>query len=94
MNGLVSLSEDITVQNADGSNAEILVVDWGGLSITNAGFVAIVVHVFSGNSFEGIEECKLSCEWNGTLFFDHDCSDVVGTGFFWGFAFKDDNGQW
>jgi len=28
------------------------------------------------------------------VFFEHDCSDVTGTGIFWGFAFKDDNGQW
>jgi len=43
MDGLVVLSEDVTTQTAGGSE-EFLVVDWGGLSVTNAGFVAIVVH--------------------------------------------------
>jgi len=45
MNGMVSLSEDVTVATADNTNAESLIVDWGGLSITDAGFVAIVAHV-------------------------------------------------
>jgi len=93
MNGLVSLSEDIKGGSSSGNN-EALTVDWGGLSGTSVEFVAIVLHAFSGQSLSEASGCHLSCEWKGQVFFEHDCSDAAGTGFFWGFAFKDDQGQW
>jgi len=51
-----------------------MTVDWAGLADTDAGFLAVVAHVFTGDSFSEQMECKLTCESKGTVFFDGDCS--------------------
>jgi len=93
LNGLLKLSGEVKGGKKKG-NAQALTVDWTGLSITNAGFVAIVVHTELDHTLADAKGCELSCEWNGQVFFDKDLSDAMGTGYFWGFAFKDDSGQW
>jgi len=94
MNGMVALSGDIIGGTKQTGNLEALTVDWGGLAVTNAGFLAIVLHAYEGKLLSDVKGCLLSCEWKGQVFFDHGCSDVQGSGFFWGFAFKDDTGMW
>jgi len=52
------------------------------------------MHAYDEHSLADVSGCKLTCEWQGTVFFEHDCAHASGTGFFWGFAFKDDRGKW
>jgi len=95
---LISISEDIKGGSSKSANHEALTVDWGGLSDSEASFLAFVVHAFSmgdsnGGNLSEVKGCKVSCEWKGEVFFGAECN-APGPGFFWGFAFKDDQGQW
>jgi len=91
MKGLVTLTDEVKGKKG---NSQAITVDWEGLAKTDTGFVSIVLHTFTGGTLENVKDCKLSCEWKGEVFFDHSCAELTGTGFFWGFAFKDDGGQW
>jgi len=75
-----------------------MIVDWGGLSNTDVQFIAFVVHAFeidgsNGGMLADVPSCMISCEMGGQVFFES-AVDVQGSGFFWGFAFKDDQGDW
>jgi len=62
MNGMIKLTDKVEGGASKTGNEQAITIDWGGLSKTDAGFVAIVLFAFAEHSLMEVKGCKLSCE--------------------------------
>jgi len=63
IDGKVYISEDVLAGNNDGENSEKLSGDWSQLfADKQVAFIAVVIHVYSGENLGTVMGCKLGCE--------------------------------